>query len=896
MAIIAFIESNTSGTGEILAQKALARGYDVAFLSSNPNRYGYVRDLLLHPVVVDTQDDAAILERLQTLDDVAAVLSSSEYYIEPAARAARALGLVGADPDAVARCRDKFRLQEILRAAGVGAPLTYRVTSETEAKAAWEASGGPMVVKPISGSGSIDVRLHTNVDTFMSQCLAMLSKTTNERGQRINPVVLAQALVEGPEYSIEMMGTPAGYQLMGITAKHLGKAPYFLEVGHDFPAPLTQPVADEIKDAVCKALDAVGLRLGPTHTELRLEGTRPVIIEINPRLAGGMIPLLIEHAKGVDALEAVLDVYLGREPVLTPTVDRAASIAFVIPPEPGRLTAIEGPPEGSDGVVDVTLKKSVGDAVVRAGDFRDRIGHVVAVGAAAAQSHQRAAAALAQTRVEVASTQGGQGKPSGDTGRLKSILHPEALTIVRKPPEPATRRQDLAGLAAVDEAHLLMLAEEGILSGEKVRAVLGEIHTLRNEGFGTLAHSVAPRGTYLLYEGVLIERTGVDLAGVAHTGRSRNDINACVAKVALRSPFDTAYSALWRLRSALLQRAAQTLDVAMPVYSQFQPGLPGTYAYYLLGVEEALSRDQEALKALRLWLNTSPLGACAGGGTPFPINPATTARLLGFTATTPSALDGVASRDVTLRLLAALSISGVTVTRLAQDFQLWSTREFGFLEMPDNLAGGSSMMPQKKNPYLLEMIKGRATRVMGQLAASTAVMAKTPFSNSVEVGTEAMPGVKQALRAFSEAAQLMALIVLGAGVNPEAMARSAREGVVCASLVTDTLVADQGEAFRAAHHKVGKAITTALEAGEDAQKAALGLVDGLADDPLEWASRYEHGGGPGRVTTKVNLGKAETRLGADGAWLRETRGAWEAADANRRQAVESFLAEEGQTP
>ncbi|MCB9762422.1 MAG: ATP-grasp domain-containing protein [Alphaproteobacteria bacterium] len=893
MGTVAFIESNTTGTGHILAAKALARGHAVRFLSVKPERYPYLRKELVHPTVVDTQDPAAILAALRGMDGLVAVLSSSSYFLEAAAGAAQALGLPGSDPDAIATCVDKWRTREALAAAGVAVPRTTRVTSMDEARAAWDAHGGPIVIKPIAGSGSLGVRLHRARDGFLAHAQELLATTENERGIPIDPTVLVQDFIDGPELSVEMISDGSTHHLIGVTRKHLGPPPHFVEVGHDFPAPLDPAVTERVAAAVRAALNATGMTFGPTHTELRLRGGEPVIIEINPRLAGGMIPVMIERASGLDVLEQVLSLHLGEPIDLTPPRQGAASIGFVVPPEPGVLTAA-ALPGAMPGVTDAVLNKGPGDAVVREGGFRDRIGHLIAVGATVDESRARVDAAVAAVRLAVDPAARAPAAASGDTGRLKVTLHPEALAIVRTPPPPAQRRVDLERLVAIDQAHLLMLAEQGILSRAAVRAVLAELRRMEAAGFDGLVDSVAPRGTYLLYEDALIARLGVKLGGVTHTGRSRNDINACTFRLALRGRFTASARALWRLRSALVRKAAQTLDVAMPVYSQFQPGLPGTLGYYLLGVEQALQRDQRALQDLRPALDTSPMGACAGGGTTVPIDPARVAALLGFAEVCASALDAVASRDLTLRLLAALSISGVHVSRLAQDIQLWTTREFSLLELPDALAGGSSMMPQKKNPYLLEMIKGRATRPMGHWTSATATMQGTPFSNSVEVGTEAQVGVTDAFKAYDEAAALMALIVEGAAPRPQAMVRSVEQGVVVASGVADDLVRATGAPFRQVHHQVGAAITGALDRGSDPNDAVLALLseDEAPKDALAWAWRYEHGGGPGRASTQGQLRAAERALDVDAAWLRQTEAAWAAADAARAAAVDALLAED----
>ncbi len=892
MATVAFIESNTTGTGRILAEKALGRGHSVCFLSDHPERYPYLRELMLHPRQVDTSDLDAVCRCLRAQKDLIAVLSSSEYYLETAARAAGALGLPGADPEAIAACRDKWRAREHFEAAGVATPKTFRVTSSEQARAAWQ--GGPAVVKPVCGSGSLGVRLHRQQESYQEHIDELLAVTENERGLAVEPVALVQEFIDGPEFSVEMLGLDGDFKLFGITAKHLGPAPHFLEVGHDFPAPISGELAGAIEAAARAALEAVGMGFGPTHTEVRLRDGEPVVLEINPRLAGGMIPVLIEQATGTDVLEAILDVFLGQPVSATPSRQRIASIAFLVPERAGRLESVVQPGDLSPNVAELFVKARPGDALVLEGSFRDRIGHVIATGATAAESQALAESTRDAVIIEVSAAADVAGSTGESTGRLKRGLHPEALEIVRKPPTPARRRWELEQLAAIDEAHLVMLCEAELLPAEPVRAVLGVVREMRDAGFGRLADSVAPRGTYLLYEGELISRLGVETGGVTHLGRSRNDINACLFRLRLRGLLETVYRGLWSLRSALVRRAAGTTELAMPVYSQFQPGLPGTLAFYLLGAERALYRDQEALRRLLPALDTSPMGACAGGGSTFAIRPERTARLLGFSEICRSALDAVASRDLALRLLAAVAISGMHVTRLTQDLQIWTTQESALVQLPDDLAGGSSMMPQKKNPYLLEMIKGRATRATGHWVNATATMQRTPFSNSVEVGTEAVVGLEDGLKDYDEAVRLLALIIRGMEPSPERMARGIDDGGVIAAAVADALVRDTGAPFRQVHHEVGATVARALDQGESVSAALEGLLDADGpSSPLEWAHQYEHGGGPGEATTRRALELANRELDADAEWLRACLERWARADVERRQAVDALIGDSG---
>jgi argininosuccinate lyase len=287
----------------------------------------------------------------------------------------------------------------------------------------------------------------------------------------------------------------------------------------------------------------------------------------------------------------------------------------------------------------------------------------------------------------------------------------------------------------------------------------------------------------------------------------------------------------------------------MPAYTHYQAAMPVTYGFYLLGVANAIGRDIEALRAAAGGLSTSPLGASAVAGTDLAIDTAMTARLLGFDGPTRHAMDAVASRDVTLRLLAVAVGLTVTLSRLASDLQLWSTAEFGLVTFPDRLVGGSSAMPQKRNAFLLEHVKAKPAHVIGAFAAAAAAMAAAPFTNSIEVGTEAVAAVWPGLEAALDATRLTQVLVGGARPDPTRMRERAEQGFTAATSVANRLV-QHGLPFRTAHHMVGDAVRRAVDAGSTrfTDFGPPGWLDGTgaADaDVAALAADQMYGGGPG---------------------------------------------------
>ncbi|MDQ1742853.1 MAG: argininosuccinate lyase [Pseudonocardiales bacterium] len=435
------------------------------------------------------------------------------------------------------------------------------------------------------------------------------------------------------------------------------------------------------------------------------------------------------------------------------------------------------------------------------------------------------------------------------TGRLVAEISPRTQRVVYGDPSPRERSAELSLMALVDKAHLTMLAATGLISPAAAAGLLGCIAKLSEQGFRPLSDRPAPRGLYLMYEGYLIEALGPDIGGVLHTGRSRNDLKACITALRLRAWVLDFGEQANRLTAVLLSRARAYRSVVMPVYTHYQAAMPVSYGYYLLGLATAVERDLDALVSAADGLQRCPLGAGAVAGTDLAIDQDLTAGLLGFTAGSPHALDAVASRDVALRVLGAVSSLTITLSRLASDLQLWSTAEFGFLEFPDRLVGGSSAMPQKRNAFLLEHLKAKSGQAIGAWTAAAGMMTGTPFSNSIEVGTEAMASVWQGLDAGAQAVLLAQLLVGGARPVPDRMAERAESGFTAATAIANRLV-QQGMPFRGAHRLVGDAVRRAVAAGSTklAEFGPPGWLDGIGLTGLDLGELVEaqrHGGGPG---------------------------------------------------
>ena len=395
MSTVALLESNTTGTGRLFARAAADLGHGPVLLCADPARYPYAAEDGLRTEVLDTSDVDAVLAACRRFGDVVGVTSSSEYFIAPAAAVAAALGLAGPDADAITRCRDKETQRELLASTHVPVPRFAAASTVDDAVKVAEDIGFPVVVKPVAGSGSVGVRLCRDSDEVRDHAAALLAQTVNERGIPIPARLLVEELAVGPEYSAEVFSG----RVVGIVRKHLGPPPSFVEVGHDFPV-----AADDVEACARDAVEALGLRFGPAHVELRVTDDGPVVIEANPRLAGGNIPELVRHACGVDLVTEAVRAVTGGLPHLDHTRRRHAAIRFLLPPRSGTLERVLGTEEAAavEGVVDVRVAASPGSPVSLRGDFRDRIGHVLACADSPAAAQQAADEALGRLTVEVA--------------------------------------------------------------------------------------------------------------------------------------------------------------------------------------------------------------------------------------------------------------------------------------------------------------------------------------------------------------------------------------------------------------------------------------------------------------------------------------------------------------
>jgi argininosuccinate lyase len=412
--------------------------------------------------------------------------------------------------------------------------------------------------------------------------------------------------------------------------------------------------------------------------------------------------------------------------------------------------------------------------------------------------------------------------------RLTESIAPEVVEHVYRPRLAAELHAAFPYLSWLNMAHLAMLAERGILSPAHAAANAGALLTIADQGPDGITPDPLLEDAYFNIEARLIALAGADAGGRLHIGRSRNDLSAALDRMRARDAALDLLDGVNALRAVLLDRAERFLHVVMPGQTHLQPAQPITFGFYLAGLASALARD--AARVLDGWqrLNLSPMGAAALATTTFPIDRARTAALLGFDAVLDHALDCVASRDFALELIAAAAQLALTLSRFARDMHTAVSAEFAAIGFPDSVCGTSSIMPQKKNPVVLEHLMGKAAHVVAAFTSAAGCVRGSYFTNTLDAHREGLamiwPGLAEAMRALALAR------LAAAHAEPEAalLLHRARTNFSTATDLADALVREAGMDFRGAHHVAGAVVRALLDRGLAADAATPAMVDDAA--------------------------------------------------------------------
>lgn len=369
------------------------------------------------------------------------------------------------------------------------------------------------------------------------------------------------------------------------------------------------------------------------------------------------------------------------------------------------------------------------------------------------------------------------------------------------------------------EAHSIMLHEKGHISAAELKKILRALEeTKKNPG---VIEAEGAEDIHEALEAFVIKSAGMDAGGKMHTARSRNDQVVLDVRMKVRDDLNEVCALLVDLIDALLQKAAKNKDAIMPLYTHLQQGQLGTFSHFLIAYAEALLRDLDRISSAYARINESPLGACAIGGTSIDIDRARTASLLGFGGIVKNSVDATTSRDAFLEYVAALSILTTTLARMAEDFILWSTTEFGFIELADRYSSTSSAMPQKKNPDPLELTRAKAAVVAGRLVAILGIVKGLPSGYSRDL-QDLKPQLLDASSTAIDTVRIMSGVVASLQVKKAKMLEVSRTSYAISLDIAEQLVA-RGLPFRSAHKLVGALVSKAAE--KDVPLSSLGTKE-----------------------------------------------------------------------
>ena len=369
-------------------------------------------------------------------------------------------------------------------------------------------------------------------------------------------------------------------------------------------------------------------------------------------------------------------------------------------------------------------------------------------------------------------------------------------------------RQDIAG----SKAHVAMLAKQGIVSREDAEAIAAGLDRVAAgyEANG-VAEDLALEDIHMQTEAKLAEAIG-PVAGRLHTARSRNDQVATDFRLWVRDAIDQALAALLAFQAALLARAEAHAADVMPGFTHLQSAQPVTLGHHLMAYHEMIARDVGRLRDARARANLCPLGAAALAGTGFPIDRHATAAALGFDGPTRNSLDSVSDRDFAIEYLTCAVQCALHLSRLAEEFVLWASQPFGFVQLSDAWSTGSSIMPQKRNPDAAELVRGHAGRIMGCMTALCMTMKGLPLAYSKDMQDD-KPPVFEAHDLLALSIAAMTGMVATATFRTDRMRALAESGYATATDLADWLVREAGLPFREAHHVTGRAVRRAEELG-----------------------------------------------------------------------------------
>ncbi len=476
--------------------------------------------------------------------------------------------------------------------------------------------------------------------------------------------------------------------------------------------------------------------------------------------------------------------------------------------------------------------------------------------------------------------------------------------------QPAYReaQQDLfTHMLAAHEAHAVMLAECNIITRENARAICAAVAEIQAAGPGAFAYQPGVEDLFFRIESAIMERVGPEWGGNLQLARSRNDLGHALFRMALRQALLQAEEKLLALRQAVHAQALEHAETLMPGYTHTQPAQPTTFGHYLAGVLAFLAKDQARFAAAYANMNESPLGAAAFTGTGFPIDRERVAALLGFDRVIASTQHAIGAGDHLTDAAFAVQSLAVGLTRVTKDLLFLATQESGALRIHDSFIQISSIMPQKRNPVVLEHLRARLSRAMGYAQTVILQCHSIPYGDTQDIEDEIMPPLLLALETLGACLDLYTAVFQSLSLNKPHLARRAGEGFTTATELADALVREAGLPFRVAHSIVSRAVNASLaeataaetgrphltlEAVQTAAQAVLGRPLHLSQaqfqravDPAHFVAARQGLGGAAPEATRALLAQQAAEIRTDQEDLAGRHNRLAAAEDTRRAAI-----------
>ena len=425
-------------------------------------------------------------------------------------------------------------------------------------------------------------------------------------------------------------------------------------------------------------------------------------------------------------------------------------------------------------------------------------------------------------------------------------------------------RHDIRGSIA----HATMLAEVGVLSPEDRDAIVRGLEgVLADIEAGVFEWRTSLEDVHMNVESVLTDRIG-DAGKRLHTGRSRNDQVATAVRLFLREALDGIAGSVRVLQDVILSIAEREAETVLPGFTHLQPAQPITFGHHMLAWFEMLERDAQRLAECRARINRMPLGAAALAGTPYPIDRAMTARLLGFDGLCENSLDAVSDRDFAIEFASDCALVMMHLSRMSEELVLWVSAPFAFVELGDAYCTGSSIMPQKKNPDVPELVRGKSARVIGHLNALLVLMKGQPLAYNRDNQEDKEP-LFDTIDTVTDCLRVFAGMLGTLECRRERMRETARLGYMTATDLADYLVR-RAVPFRDAHEAVGRAVRSAVDTGRDLSEMTLDELRSFSpvieNDVFEVltlegsVAARDHPGGTAPARVRAAVARARERL------------------------------------